>query len=275
MESVALGIYEKALDTRQSWNGIFEQVRSLGFDFVDLSIDESEARIDRLYRGIQETELIRDAAERFNVQIGGICLSAHRRFALGSPVPENEIKGCDILLRSIDFARAIGASVVQIAGYYSFYDKHDEQCEQRFINNLAKGVRYAAKRGVLLGIENVDGQDLIDLTEVRRIINLVNSPWLQVYPDIGNCAYNNRDVRSDLAAVEGHIVAIHIKDVLPGRARRVPFGQGVSDFDGAFSELHRQRWSGRIMIEMWNDNRNVESQCLAAKAYTETKLRNL
>lgn len=31
-------------------------------------------------------------------------------------------------------------------------------------------------------------------------------------------------------------------------------GEGSADFPKAFAQLARQSWSGRIMIEMWNDN---------------------
>ncbi|WEV64675.1 L-ribulose-5-phosphate 3-epimerase [Bifidobacterium sp. ESL0732] len=272
MKSTLLGIYEKALDSNQSWDGLFAQVREFGFDFMDISIDESEKRMLRLYTDAEDVRRIRRAAERENVLIGGVCLSAHRRFSLGSPIKEHEVKACDLLFRSIDFAKEVGASVVQLAGYYTFYDAHDEYCRPRFMRNLAKGVRYAAKKGVMLAIENVDGQDLTDLHRITAVLDEIGSPWLQAYPDIGNSFYNSCDVVDDLRAAEGRIVALHAKDVLPGKARKVPFGKGIVDFDKAFAELKRQHWSGRVMIEMWNDDVDVDEQCVQAKSFVEEKL---
>ncbi|PLS32123.1 L-xylulose 5-phosphate 3-epimerase [Bifidobacterium margollesii] len=273
MRSISLGIYEKALTPTQDWGERFAQVNRLGFDFMDISIDERDERLSRLFMEPDDVRAIGSEAVRNGVMIGGVCLSAHRRYALGSPDPVKAAKGREILFRSIDFAKAVGSSLVQLAGYYTFYEPHDHGCRERFLDNLRDGVRYAARQGVMLGIENVDGEDVTDLRELRRILDEIHSPWLQAYPDVGNSAFNLRDVRDDLRAVEGHIAAIHVKDVLPGRPRKVPFGQGIADFGAAFMELKTQRWSGRMMIEMWNEDVDAEHECRVAKEFIETKLK--
>ncbi|MBT1165632.1 L-ribulose-5-phosphate 3-epimerase [Bifidobacterium simiarum] len=273
MQSISLGIYEKALTPTASWKERFSQVHDLGFDFMDISIDESDERLSRLSMDMDFVREIGAEAKRSGVMIGGVCLSAHRRYALGSPDSEKEEKGREILFRSIDFAKAVGSSLVQLAGYYTFYEPHDHGCRERFLKNLRDGVQYAAQQGVMLGIENVDGEDITDLHELNRILKEVSSPWLQAYPDVGNSAFNFRDVRDDLQAVKGHVAAIHVKDVLPGKPRKVPFGQGIADFGAAFMELKAQRWSGRMMIEMWNEDTDADRECRIAKEFIEAKLR--
>lgn len=66
------------------------------------------------------------------------------------------------------------------------------------------------------------------------------------------------------------MLAIHLKDVRVGEPRRVPMGEGIADFPTAFTELARQRWSGRMMIEMWNDDApdSVE-RCVEARQIIE------
>lgn len=44
-----LGIYEKALDAGDDWYRRMDKVRELGFDFLEISIDESEERLSRIY----------------------------------------------------------------------------------------------------------------------------------------------------------------------------------------------------------------------------------
>ena len=44
-----LGIYEKALDAGDDWYRRMDKVRDLGFDFLEISIDESEERLSRIY----------------------------------------------------------------------------------------------------------------------------------------------------------------------------------------------------------------------------------
>ena len=43
-----LGLYEKALNPALSWLDRLSTAKSLGFDFVEISIDESDERLARL-----------------------------------------------------------------------------------------------------------------------------------------------------------------------------------------------------------------------------------
>ena len=45
---ISLGIYEKALPRDISWEKRLELAKELGFNFVELSIDESDKRLARL-----------------------------------------------------------------------------------------------------------------------------------------------------------------------------------------------------------------------------------
>ncbi|MDY4064217.1 MAG: xylulose 5-phosphate 3-epimerase, partial [Ligilactobacillus agilis] len=45
---ISLGIYEKALPHDLTWEERLELVRKLGFNFLELSIDESDERLARL-----------------------------------------------------------------------------------------------------------------------------------------------------------------------------------------------------------------------------------
>jgi len=68
-------------------------------------------------------------------------------------------------------------------------------------------------------------------------VDLVNSPYLQVYPDLGNITnaaltYGN-NVIDDLKSGKGHLAAMHLKESLPGHFREIPFGNGHVDFRNA------------------------------------------
>lgn len=274
MADISLGIYEKALPNSSSFNSLFTHAAHLGFSFIDISIDESAHRLDRLTLTYQQRRKIVDCAKEQHIIIGGICLSAHRKYALGSPIKEHEQKAIKILKETIDLAHDIGASTIQIAGYYTFYDPHDDESRERFINNLAQGVDYASQLGIILGIENVDGEDITNLYTLREILQTINSPWLQAYPDVGNCAFNGDPKCNELKAVKGHIAALHVKDVKPGEPRHVPFGEGITDFDSAFSILSDMNFRGRVMLEMWNEsNPNADKVCMQAKRFISHKLR--
>lgn len=85
-------------------------------------------------------------------------------------------------------------------------------------------------------------------------VSLVNSPYLNVYPDIGNVTNAAKtygtDMREDLSSGHGHLVAMHLKETVPGVFREVPFGMGHVDFAAAISKA----WSlgvRRYVTEMW------------------------
>ncbi|HBX82251.1 MAG TPA: xylulose 5-phosphate 3-epimerase, partial [Propionibacteriaceae bacterium] len=80
----------------------------------------------------------------------------------------------------------------------------------------------------LLGIENVDGNDVTSISRGMNIVREIDSPWLQMYPDVGNIAEQQLDETEELRAGEGHMLAIHLKDVRVGEPRRVPMGEGIA-----------------------------------------------
>ncbi|AKV55675.1 L-ribulose-5-phosphate 3-epimerase [Bifidobacterium actinocoloniiforme DSM 22766] len=255
--SVTLGIYEKALKAvadPSDWGLFMAQAARDGFSFMDLSVDESAERMARLDWTPAQARAFRAAADRQGVQIGGMCLSCHRKVGPGSADPQVRREAADIFRKAIDLSHEAGIPVIQVAGYYAYYEEPDAGQRDRYLDTLAQAAQYAAQAGVMLGIENVDGNDITSISKGLEICDQVGSSWLTMYPDIGNLYEQRLDAVSELKAGQGRMLAIHVKDVRPGEPRRVPMGEGSADFPTAFAELARQHWSGRIMIEMWNDD---------------------
>ena len=79
---------------------------------------------------------------------------------------------------------------------------------------------------------------------------MVNSPYLGVYPDIGNLTNGAKDVIADLRTGEGYICAAHLKETVPGVFRNRMFGDGKVDFAADIGELRRQG-VGMYTAEFW------------------------
>ena len=85
-------------------------------------------------------------------------------------------------------------------------------------------------------------------------VSLINSPYLGVYPDSGNLTnaaktYNS-DVLEDLETGRGHIVAMHLKETVPGKFRESPFLTGHVDFPAMIAKA----WAlgvRRYVTELW------------------------
>jgi predicted hexulose-6-phosphate isomerase len=219
-----------------------------------MSIDESPERLARLDWTAGERRELHNAVVETGVPILTMCLSGHRKYPLGSACSETRQRALEMLRRAIDLAFEVSIRVIQIAGYYVYYEPHRDDSFQRYLDGLICGTEWAGSAGVMLALENVDGEDVCSIRTAMRLVEAVNSPWCQIYPDIGNLAEHGLDVCGELEEGRGHIVGVHVKDTRPGEPRRVPFGQGVVPFTSAFQKLATMQFGGPVMLEMWNDN---------------------
>ena len=92
-----LGIYEKALPDTLDWENKLEAVRKAGFDFIEISIDESDKRLDRLNWSQSQRAKLKKLLVQSGVRMPSMCLSGHRRFPLGSKKKKLRDKSLEIM----------------------------------------------------------------------------------------------------------------------------------------------------------------------------------
>ena len=112
-----IGIYEKATPKHFSWQERLEFAKEMGFDFVEMSVDESDARLARLTWSKKERLELVKAIYDTGVRIPSICFSGQRRYPLGSNNPELEAKSLETMKQCIELAQDLGVRVIQLAGY--------------------------------------------------------------------------------------------------------------------------------------------------------------
>ena len=84
MLKMPVGLYEKALPAELCWEERLAAAGRAGYDYVEISIDESEERLSRLDWTASERAALRNAIANTGVRISTMCLSAHRKYPLGS-----------------------------------------------------------------------------------------------------------------------------------------------------------------------------------------------
>jgi L-ribulose-5-phosphate 3-epimerase len=248
-----LGIYEKGLPEDLSWPLKLEGAATAGFEFIEMAIDESQELLARLDWSPRQRMELSNAVLNSGIPIYGMVLSAHRKYAFGSSSAEIRRQAKEIMKKAVDLAFDVGVRIVQVAGYYVFYEERTDHAEEWFLEGLNEGVHLAAQAGIMLGLENMDGRDVTSITKAIRIVDLINSPWLQLYPDVGNLSANGLELGPELRAGQGHIVGVHLKDTRAGEFRRVAFGAGSVPFAEAFRVLREIDYRGPSLIEMWNE----------------------
>lgn len=248
------GIYEKALPAGLSWPDLLRAAANAGYQFLEVSIDESDERLSRLDWSAGDRQALHAALASAPVPIGTMCLSAHRKHALGSLSPDVRERGLTIMRRAIGFAAEFGLRIVQVAGYDVFYEKSTERTRGLYRENLCRSAEWAREAGVMLGLENVDCPVAESISKALSFVREAQTPWFQLYPDVANLAAMGHDVPSQLREGGHHLVALHMKDGRLREIRRVPFGDGIVRFDDVFRTLHEIEFRGPMVVEMWNDD---------------------
>ena len=252
LEALEVGLYEKALPKTLSWEERLLATRQTGFDFLEISIDDTDERIARLdWRSHQIREINR-LVNSTGVRIQSLSLSAHRRFPLGSSSQPTRERGLDIFKKAIDLALELNVRVMLLGGAEDYYQEVDQNTQARFLEYLGKGFELASAAGLMLALENWDIQ-INTMPRVMEYVNYFNSPWFQTYTDLGNLIYAGVDVVSQLSYVEGHIAALHVKDTLPGQLRYVKPGEGAVPFVEAFEKLASMGFQAPVVLELWTE----------------------
>jgi L-ribulose-5-phosphate 3-epimerase len=252
LSSIPVGLYEKALPKQLSWEERLNLTRKTGFDFLEMSIDDTDERLQRLVWSQQQKKDLKELSEKTDTRIQSLSLSAHRRYPLGSDSAEIRQKGLEILKESIDLAVELGIRYILIGGAEDYYQVVDQKARDRFLENLGQGIEWASGSGLMLALENWDIQ-IDTMPKVMEYVNHFNTPWFQTYTDLGNLIYAGVDVVSQLDYVKGHIAALHVKDTLPGQLRYVAPGEGEVPFVDAFEKLAEMGFQAPVVLELWTE----------------------
>ena len=236
----SLSVYEKAMPGHIGWKEKITAAKEAGYDGVELSVDESDERLSRLdWSAAQRLDLLR-ASRETGVRLPSLCLSGHRRYPLGSRDPETVRRGMAILEKAVRLAGDLGIRLIQLAGYDVYYEPSAPDTAARFAENLQHAVSIAAADGVTLGFETMETPFMNTTKKAMTHIRRVKSPYLQLYPDIGNITNAVPDAVRDLQSGRGHIAAAHLKETRPGVYRDLYYGEGEVNFSAAIRELMRQ-----------------------------------
>ncbi|MFH6799043.1 TIM barrel protein, partial [Acinetobacter baumannii] len=106
-------------------------------------LDETDARLARLdWSPEQRLALVKAVAET-GVRVPSMCLSAHRRFPLGSEDDAVRHQGLEIMRKAIQLAQDVGIRVIQLAGYDVYYQQANDETRRRFRDGLKQSVEMA------------------------------------------------------------------------------------------------------------------------------------
>jgi L-ribulose-5-phosphate 3-epimerase len=236
MKPYTIGIYEKALPPSLTWKEKFSITKNAGYDFLEISVDETDEKLSRLKMPLTERLELVQTMYQSELFIRTMCLSGHRKYPLGSEDTDTRKRSLEIMEDAINFASDIGIRIIQIAGYDVYYETSTEKSKALFYDGLVRSVKMAAAKGVILAFETMETEFMNTVDKAMQYVNKINSPYLKVYPDCGNITnaakqYGTSEI-DDLRCGRGSIAAVHLKETVPGKFREIPYGTGHVDFAG-------------------------------------------
>ena len=275
MKEYAIGLYEKAMPPTLSWKEKLTFAKEVGYDFVEISIDEKDDKLARLDWTPQERLELQRTMVEVGLPIRSMCLSGHRKYPFGASDPEIRRRSMEIMEKAILLADDLGIRIIQLAGYDVYYEEGTAQSRALFLENLKRAAEMAAVRGIVMGFETMETDFMNTVWKSMYYVDAVGSPYLGVYPDSGNLTNaaltSGGDVLDDLYSGRGHIVALHLKETVPGVFREVPFLTGHVDFKSVIAKA----WDlgiRRYVTEMWyvgNDDTWADDVRFACRSMSE------
>lgn len=266
-----LGLYEKAMPNSLSLPEKLALAKECGFDFVEISIDETDEKLARLKFKKEERQGLKEAIQNSGIGFSSMCLSAHRKYPLGG----DDGFSLEIMGDALQLAADLGIGLIQLAGYDVYYVPSTKETGERFKKNLKRCVEMAAESGVVLAFETMETPFMDTAEKAMAHIHEVQSPWLKVYPDLGNLTNAEKlygvPVLTDLRLANGHLAALHLKESAPGIYRDCPYGTGHVDFPAAIKAA-LDMGVNQFVGEFWHDGRTEPRKYLAtAKAFLDAQ----
>ncbi len=276
MKKYQLGLYEKSMPNDLTFAQKLKITKQSGFDFLELSIDETDEKLKRLDMTLEEIYKMKRVMEKEEVYVQSICLSGHRKYPLGSENEETQHKSLEIMRKAIRLAQLLGIRYIQIAGYDEYYQTSNKQTRINFLKNLEISVQEAAKYGVILAFETMETEFMNTVAKAMKYVSYLQNPYLKVYPDIGNLTNaaekNPEDVIEDIRSGKGHIIAAHLKETKPNIFRNLMFGDGHTDYQACLKELISQNVFIYVAEFWYNDQKRWRNNIKFANQFLTNEI---
>ena len=255
MKKYEIGLYEKAMRNTLTWKEKLQCAKECGYDYLEISIDATEEKINRIYMDTEEKREIMEAIFDTGIPIGSMSVSALTKYALGDPDQAVRDRGMEIAEKSIQLSSALGVRTVMIPGYDIYYGESTIETKRYFLENIRKIAEIAEREGILVGFETMENNFMNPTGKAVQYVNMVDSAYLKIYPDAGNitnaAVANRHDVCEDLSLGKGKLIALHLKETKPDVYREVPFLTGHVEFE----RIINTAWKlgvRRYVTELWD-----------------------
>lgn len=229
---------------------IFTAARKAGFAGVEVALAESgEIHLNATRDDI---ECIRTLAKKAGIELFSVATGLFWRYSLTSNNPDEREKAILIAKKQLDIAAWLECeSVLMIPGMVTEAVSYDRAYKQAFdvISELEK---YARERNVVIGLENVWNRFLLSPLEFKGFIDAINSPFVQVYFDVGNVVKEGYPEQW-IEVLGKRITKVHFKDYKRDVGTMAGFCDiltGDVDYPAVMASLRAAGYDGWLTAEV-------------------------
>ncbi len=248
-----------------------------GFDGVEILADAPHAYPGWIHAGIVAEvakELERGGLAVSNVNAN--CTFGYWRDAppeayfepsLISPDPRHRADRVRMILKTLQFARDIGAKNISITSGRLLGGMPPAPAARQFAESMAPILDRAESLKVDVGIECEPGLYLEYVAELREWIDRLQSPRLGANLDIGHSQVIGESIPDVIRLLAGRIWNLHVEDI-PGRKHYhlIP-GEGTLDWNGLRDALASVQYDRFATVELYTHTADPQTAAERSAAF--------
>ena len=175
-----------------------------------------------------------------------------------SPNPKHRADRTRLILRTLDFARDIGAQNISITSGRMLGGMPPDQSAKQFAESIKPILDHADKLGVDVGIECEPGLFLEWTEELRGWIDRLDHPRFGANLDIGHSQVLGESITGVVRELGNKIWNLHVEDI-PGRKHyhMIP-GEGTLDWQSLKLALERINYDRYLTVELYTHTENPQ-----------------
>jgi sugar phosphate isomerase/epimerase len=185
--------------------------------------------------------------------------------SLISPNPQHRADRSRMIIKTLDFAREIGARNISITSGRLLGGMPPDKAAKQFVESIKPILDHADRAGVDVGIECEPGLFIEWVDELRGWIDQLGHPRLGANLDIGHSQVMGESIISSVRLLRDRIWNLHIEDI-PGRKHyhTIP-GEGTLDWVGLRDVLWAVKYERFASVELYTHT--ADPHTAARKSY--------
>ena len=236
-------------------------IKEAGYDSVEILADPPHAYPDAIDATL--TANVMKALERTGLAVSSVnanCSFGYWKDAppepyfepsLISPNPKHRADRTRLILKTIDFAREIGARNISITSGKCLAGMPPDQAANQFTESIKPILDYADKAGIDIGIECEPGLFIEWAEELREWIDRLGSPRLGANLDIGHSEVLGESIPKVIKLLGDRIWNLHVEDIPERKHYHMIPGEGTIDWTGVRDALWNIKYDRFATVELY------------------------